>query len=219
VEAAKIVHEDAKTEVLLARGHTQSYLRETSFVQNMEETTKMNTEKATIDAMIHGAFKPFVEIPEVNLWALQYDRHSPFGVYGRATRFKFLVLTGPSSLGKTQFAKNLFGTSSTLVVPCQGVKQPSLKNFNRSVHKAILFDEISSETIHDNKAVFQANNDIVLLGQSPCQEYVYSVFLYGVACIVCCNDWMEGIKRGSHAEEWLLTNSIVYDCDQKLYVD
>ena len=57
----KLSHEDAKAEVLLARGHTQSYLREISFVQNMEGTTKMNTEKATIDAMIHGAFKPFVE--------------------------------------------------------------------------------------------------------------------------------------------------------------
>ena len=168
----KLSHDDARTEILLARGHTQSYLREIDFVRNLEERIEMEKEKAAVDMMITGAFKPFVEIPEVELWALQYRRQGPFGQYGKASRFKFLVLTGPSSLGKTQFAKSLFGPEATLVVPCQGVKQPALKDFKRHSHRAVLFDEISSQCIHDNKAVFQANNDIVLLGQIPCQEYV-----------------------------------------------
>ena len=39
----------------------------------------------------------------------------------------------------------------------------------------------------------------------------YSVFLYGVALIVSCNDWLVDIKRGSLEEDWLLSNAIVYE--------
>ena len=42
----------------------------------MEETFEMETEKARVQVMINGDFKP-----------LQYDRHSSFGVYGKAIGF------------------------------------------------------------------------------------------------------------------------------------
>ena len=215
----KVGHEDAKQELIGARGHTNSYLNEVQSIQDLEDKVDMENEKASIDAMLRGAFKPFKFVPEVSLWKLQYEREGAFGIWGKESRFKFLVLTGPSSLGKTQFAKSLFGISETLVVPCQGVANPSLKKFRRKQHKAILFDEVASSCIVNNKQVFQANNDIVLLGQSPCQRDIYSVFLYGIACICCTNDWMEDIKRGSSEEEWLLANSIVYECREKMWVE
>ena len=46
----------------------------------------------------------------------------------------------------------------------------------------------------------------------------YTLFLYGVACNVCCNDWLEDIKRGSLGEDWLVANFIVYDCTEKMWV-
>ena len=215
----KLSHSGAKKEVIGARGHTASYLREIDLIEQLELKIEIEREKAIIDAMLARAFKPSRFIEEVDLWLLQYSRDGPFSIWGVESRFKFLVLTGPSSLGKTQFAKKLFGEKRTLTVGCQNVKAPFLKDFNRKEHKAIIFDEVSSNCIHDNKAIFQANNDVVLLGQTPSAEYIYRVFLYGVAMVCCCNDWMEGIDRGSAAEEWLLTNSIVYDCTKKMWVD
>ena len=136
----------------------------------------------------------------------------------KLVRFKFLLLTGPSSLGKTAFAKNLFGIDETHVVPCQNVLTPQLQGYVRSEHKAILFDEISSSCIEKNKQVFQANNDVALLGQTPSGDYVYHKYLYGTAMICCTNEWLEGIPRGSPAEEWLLTNSIVYECIENMFL-
>ena len=214
----KLTHPNAKEEIINARGHTATYLREIETIETLEEDAAIELEKKCIDAELSGAFKPFRFVPEVCLWRLQYGRDTIYGLWGKESRFKFLVLTGPSCMGKTQYAKTLFGVSNTLVVPCQGVKNPCLKEYRRQRHKAILFDEISSECIHDNKAIFQANNDKVLLGQSPTMRDCYSVFLYGVACIVCCNDWLENIKRSSLEEEWLLANSIVYDCTEKMWV-
>ena len=215
----KMSHTDARAEIIGARGHTASYIKEIDYVEEMEHKIQMQKEKNIIDAMLAKAFKPWRWIEDVCLWRLQYDKEGPFGRWGLDSRFKFLVLTGPSSLGKTQYAKDIFGEQSTLTVPCQNVKSPSLKDFVRGKHKAIIFDEVSSETIHNNKAVFQANNDIVILGQTPSEEYIYRCFLYGVAMICCCNDWMEGIMRGGAAEEWLLTNSIVYECKDKMWLE
>ena len=213
----KLSHSGARKEVVGARGHTASYMKEIDTIEQLELKVEIEQEKAIIDAMLARAFRPSRFIEEVELWMLQYSRDGPFSIWGVASRFKFLVLTGPSSLGKTQFAKKLFGEHQTLTIGCQNVSTPFLKDYNRKKHKAIIFDEVSSQCIHGNKAIFQANNDVVLLGQTPSAEYVYRVFLYGVAMICCCNDWMEGIDRGSAAEEWLLTNSIVYDCTRRMW--
>ena len=214
----KLTHDAARKEIIDARGHTASYLKEIDTVEALEDSRAIDFEKTLIDAELSGAFKPFRFVPEVCLWRLQYGRDTIYGVWGKDSRFKFLVLTGPSCMGKTQYGKSLFGVDKTLVVPCQGVTNPCLQEFKRKKHKAILFDEISSECIHNNKAIFQANNDKVILGQRPTMRDCYSVFLYGVALIVCCNDWLEDVKRGSLEEDWLVTNSIVYECTEKMWV-
>ena len=122
-------------------------------------------------------------------------------------------------LGKTQFAKSSRGVEEALVVPCQNATSPFLKDFRRGEHKAIVFDEVSSECIHANKAVFQANSDTVVLRQSPCQAHIYQKYLYGVAMICCCNDWLANIHRGNQEEDWLLKNAIVYECTEQMWVE
>ena len=213
----KISHDSAKDEIIQARGHTAGYLKEIETVQELENEIAIRKEKKTVDALLDKAFSPFKYVPEVALWRMQYERNTVFGVYGKESRFKFLVLSGPSCMGKTQFAKSLFGSANTLVVPCQGIDKPSLRDYKRYRHKAVLFDEISSQCIHDNKAIFQANNDIVMLGQSPTGQHIYHLFLYGCAIIVSCNDWMQGITPESLEEDWLEKNSIVMQIDKPLY--
>ena len=214
----KLDHKTAKTEIIAARGHTFSYLKEIQYVESMEEKIAIEQEKAVIDAMIQGSLKPYKWIPDVALWKLQYEKDHPMGIWGKSSRFKFLVLTGPSSMGKTMFAKALFGVDATFVCQCQNVTKPDLQDFVRAQHEAIVFDELTSTTLVENKQIFQANSDVALLGQSPTGGHIYRRFLYGTAIIVSTNTWMQGIKRGSSEEEWLLSNAIVYDCTEKLWI-
>ncbi len=153
--------------------------------------------------------RPFWEIPLVTEWAQQYKQDSPNSGYGVQARFKFLVLTGPSCYGKTQFAKAIFGVQNTLLIQCQNVASPCLKEYRRGVHKCIVFDECLSSTVIRNKMLFQANSDGVLLGQSQCNEYAYWKYLYCTPMIVCCNEWMNGIEADSPDGQWLNANSMV----------
>ena len=160
--------------------------------------------------------RPFWEIPLVAEWTEQYKRDVPNAMYGVKARFKFLVLNGPSCYGKTQFAKSIFGVDNTLLVPCQNISSPCLKDYRRGVHKCIVFDECSSSIVVQNKMLFQANSDGVLLGQSQCNEYAYWKYLYCTPTIVCCNDWMVGIEANSPDANWLSTNSMVLEITHPL---
>ena len=93
---------------------------------------------------------------------------------------------------------------------CQNVLEPNLKPYSRRKHKAIIFDECSCSTILFSKVTFQASVEGTTLAQSQCNEHAYWRFLYGIPMIVCCNDWLRGVKDDRDLE-WLTTNSIVYN--------
>ena len=215
----KVGHEAAKAEIIQARGHTNSYLQEVCRVERLEEELRTKAEQEEHRKMLALRSLPFRVIAVVDLWKRQYSADPNVGLIGKEPRFKFLVLHGPSCFGKTQYAKSLWGDEKTLLVQCQQVVAPDIRNFTRSVHKCIIFDECRSKTVVQNKALFQANSDGVLLGQSACNEHAYWKYLYGIALVVCCNDWMEGIKPGSEEEHWLVANAIVYDVQTKLWME
>ena len=164
--------------------------------------------RQNLEAAMQHLLKPSRIIPAVSTWLrLLQDG------FGSATRFPFLVLHGASRYGKTQFARQLFGAARTLVVSCQGVKQPNLKSFSRSKHKAIVFDEADHTLILANKQLFQAGTVSILLVQSQCQEHAYEVWLYGVPLIISTNTW------DATADEWLPANSILVPVDSPLWAD
>ena len=212
----KLSHAEAKLEIVQARGHTKTYLNEIIYVEAREEEIEIEQKRAADQRRLARFVKPFREILDVELWKLQYKEVD--GQPPMASRFKFLVLNGPSCYGKTQFAKALYGEKNTLLVPCQGVVQPNLKGYQSTAHRCIVFDEISSKVIVRNKALFQANTDGVLLGQSMCNEHSYWRYLYSVPMVVSCNDWLEEDLE-AHEREWLIANSIVYQVCRRLWVE
>ena len=118
-------------------------------------------------------------------------------------RKKFLVLNGPSRLGKTQFAYDVFGAHCTLEVNCAGASHPPLRNFDPSVHKAIIFDEAPISMILGYRRLFQAPNAHVIIGQSPTNQSCYPVYLNDTALIICTNNWHLELpaQTESHANE------------------
>ena len=215
----KLDHENAKQEILSARGHTATYIKEITYVQQAEEEAQVREEKRIADIELSKKQKKFRTVLDVELWKLQYSTDPAFGLVNKQPRFKFLVLNGPSCYGKTQYAKAVFGVANTLLVQCQGVKSPCLKDFTRGKHRCIILDECSSEVVVENKTLFQANSDGVLLGQSACNEHAYWKYLYGIALIISCNDWLKGITPDSEAANWLRDNSIVYQVTEKMYIE
>ena len=206
----KLSTETAVREVKQARGTTITYLRELNKIDEIDEEQFIREEQVRILALIEANRSPFRLILDVALWQRQYLEFTEGGIWGKDSRFKFLVLTGPSSFGKTQYAKSLFGSNNTLVVNCQNALEPNLKPFSRRHHKAIIFDECSCSTILFSKVTFQASVEGTMLAQSQCNEHSYWRFLYGIPMIVCCNDWLRGVKDAADFE-WLATNSIVYN--------
>jgi len=205
----KLSHSSAKSKIMQARGRVGVLLKEITTVESMEETLHIEIEQKRVEESLRAHMKPFWDVPLVNEWKAQYDKMGPTVLYGIQARFKFLVLNGPSCYGKTQYAQSIFGPAVTLLVPCQNVSSPCLKDYRRSYHKCIVFDECSSSTVVQNKMLFQANNDGVLLGQSQCNEFACWKYLYCTPIIVCCNAWLADIETESSEHQWLQTNSMV----------
>lgn len=132
-----------------------------------------------------------------------------------AHRSKPLVLIGDSESGKSKKAASLFGATNTLQVNCQGMAPslPSIREFDRTKHLAILWDEIEPAQVLNNKMVFQSGLEMVSLQQSACNGFAYQKWLYRIPMILCSNKFhIEGTAEKPMPPEdiqWLRQNLIV----------
>ena len=104
-------------------------------------------------------------------------------------RRKFLVLDGPSRLGKTMYVKSLFGSDKTLELNCAGEADPQLQDFKHTQHKCVLFDEADPGMVSKYRKVFQCPNSVIQLGQSKTGCFSYPVYLNDCLLVICCNHW------------------------------
>ena len=94
-------------------------------------------------ATVSGAFRPFRRLPEVVLWLATFQR--------MVCRYKFLVLEGPSQLGKTQFAVSLADPGRTLIIDCSGATEADLRRYRSDAVDTILFDEGKASIVLKSK--------------------------------------------------------------------
>ena len=133
-------------------------------------------------------------------------------------RFRFLVLCGPSGLGKTEYVKFLSGPEATYECDCSSTGTPDLKDYSRARHKVVLFDEAHPQLILQNKKLFQAHISPAVLGQTTTGCYSYKVWVWRRLLVVTTNSW--DLSRLAHADAaWLTANACVVNVDQKLYVE
>ena len=182
----KLSHDEART--LCIRARCAGADRLLAFIDWTEarELSTMYKNKAAVLRQDHeDRLCTFKSSKQQLEWLRQY---SP-DVIEKSTRFKLLLLIGTTSSGKSRKACSIFGHKNTLVVNCQGLGSnlPSLRNFRRTEHLCIVFDEVCSQQVLANKLVFQAGVDELTLSQSVCNVAAYSVWLYGVPMILCSN--------------------------------
>ena len=189
------------------------------FIAQAESEQKDRDQQRRLQRDVAKGLKPFREIPGIAEWMSAFDVERRTG---HETRFKFLVLVGPSRFGKTQLAKSLFGVDRTLVLNCQNVDEPNLRPFERRDHRAIVFDEISPLTVVKNKVLSQAGIEGVECGQSRTSIYSYWRFLYAIPLIISTNEWVDNFRQDQleeHAKavDWLLKNQALVVVDRPVW--
>ena len=150
--------------------------------------------------------RPFQHHPKIEIWLAQY--------HGTETlaRFKSLLLRGITRSGKTQKACSLYGFDRTLVANAQGIDNnlPSLSHLDRSKVDCLCLDEGTHLQVLHNKQFFQAGARAVQLGQSRCNQFSYSVFVYKLPIIITSNFFPMSVAEGLSQEDadWLQANII-----------
>ena len=162
-------------------------------------------ERFEVREQLKLAFAQFRNFPKINDWMQFYKRQH----WGKLSRFRFLVLVGPSKMGKTNLALSLFGVHYTFVSQCTGTITPYLAGYSRRHHKAILLDEAQPELVLAHKQLFQANVDGALVGNSTTGCYANYYWLYQVPLIISTNRWFTEEELEKEDNKWLKENSIV----------
>ena len=150
--------------------------------------------------------RPFIHHELIDTWLLQYhggELHA---------RFRTLLLRGVTRSGKTQKACSIYGFARTLVVNAQGLENnlPSLAHLDRKKVDALVLDEGTHQQVLHNKQFFQAGARAVQLGQSKCNQFSYSVFVYKLPIIITSNYFPMTVSEGLSQEDaaWLQANII-----------
>jgi len=212
----KMTLSDALEECLHSRDGFKNAKAELEAIEQANRSRLIMLKVKDNESKIESCRKPFIPFTANMLeWKTQYDPQSVL-----LSRFKVLVLDGASRVGKTTWAKTLFGSDRTLVVDCQKCSEPNLREFynNQGKYTCILFDEGHWQLVHDNKGIFQATNAPVSLGQSSTNIFAYTVHLYSIAMIVCSNDfWRDDCPPV--ARDYLDKNIVYEKITDKVYVD
>jgi hypothetical protein len=210
----KIGDDAAEREVVENKHRVEATLKQLWFHAEKVKQMELKEERLKVKALLSKEMKQYKKFPKVNKWKAQYMPAQ----YGKRMRFKFLVLVGPSSLGKTAFAMHLYGVASTYYTNCQNVSEPNLSGFQRGVHSAIVVDEAGPELVVKNKAIFQCNAEGVSLQESRCQQSAIWRFLYFVPLIVCTNSWeLDGLPDAD--SDWLNSNSEVLSLQERTWLE
>ena len=211
LSGGKMRREAARLEfVKQARGLPRLFAAFGKFV-NENAAAELAAKIACVHAEVALARRPFRRLPVVDAW-----------VALRATtrwRYPFLVLTGPSCMGKTQYALFLVAACRALDLNMACAVEPDLRTYNPAAHDLILFDEMSVQAVLWQKKMMQAPACMLGLGSSPTTNVAYAVWIHAKLLVVCTNRWDVEVKAVPHADrEWLAANSVVVRVDEPLFV-
>ena len=166
-----------------------------------EEAVRKAQEEA--GRLLKGSLKAHKSFPEVDCFVGQFRE--------ALHRYKLLVLSGPSRVGKTAFARSLCDAGlQTLEVNCSSGAEPELRAYRLSKHGLILFDEIEAEQVARQRKLFQAQSAPVQLGCSATNCHSYEVFVWRKKLVLASNNWESSLAYLSAPDRaWIVANSIV----------
>lgn len=210
LQGQKIEIQDARREFVksaknLSRhmGNLETYERELTAASLEDEIRR----KA---ALFEAHRKPFKRIPLVQRFLALHKK--------AAERRPFLVVEGPSRMGKTQFVCSLVPPGRALEVNCSDCLDPPLRKFDMRAHSLILFDEGGVQMVLKNRRLFQAPNCPVTIGSSPTNRDAYDVYLNNTMLVICSNTWSSQLAGTPSADaEWIKANQVYVHVTEPLW--
>ena len=204
---------EAARPLLVRRGNASRHIRELGV--NEEELEKMAVAKAMSEAdrELGGTLQRWKHLPETERFLAQF--HKPL------RRHSFLVLSGPSRLGKTVYARSLCPPNmAVLEINCAGGAEPDLRAYRLSKHGLILFDEIVAGQVERQRKLFQAQSAPVQLGCSATNCHSYTVFTWRKPMVLCSNNWESSLLELRKADQdWVKANSIVLHVTEPMWIE
>ena len=138
-------------------------------------------------------------------------------------RFTFLVLEGPSKVGKTRYVQGALCAHpmQALILDCGDAVVPALHgNYAWGEHKVIMFDEAHAKMVIRCKKVFQSGINMVQIGNSPTNCFLHNFFLYGVKMVIGSNTWTRELNDLEDDDrEWIKENSVHVIVKEALWIE
>ena len=197
---------------LCGKGFTR-YMQDLKAWQSAKEELQLADHVRRVQAHHSASNFAFKVYPEVEAWkASVWQPH--------LRRKKFLVIEGPSGVGKTEFIKQLAGPERTLEISADGMTSPYLRNFIPSQHKIIFWDECRVELVIAYRKLFQCPASWITLGVSPTGRDVYKVWLNDAAHVIASNRWMEGLAKVQNQADrnWIMENQVFLHVAERMYI-
>jgi len=178
---------------------------------NEQRKERLRDLQAEVQMQISLNTRASRRVPEVDRWLEQFLTVQ--------RRYKFLVLDGPTRMGKTEFAKSLVGPGQCLELNMSAAPEPNLRDYDHEQHELILFDECSIDAILRQKRLFQAPACVLSLGASATNCFAYDVWVHRKKLVVATNVWRHSLQGCTKADqEWLQGNSVYVFVDAPLWI-
>ena len=154
----------------------------------------------------------FHSFPQVDAWLARNTRP-------HMRRKEFLVVEGPSGLGKTEYIKSLVGPEACLELNADGMRHPHLHGYDAQRIRLIFWDECDVQLILDNRKLFQCPPCWISLGFSPTGRDIYRVWVNDSVMAIGSNSWTEKVARLERESdaEWLRKNSVHIKVTAKMW--
>ena len=211
----KLAHEDAISEIWHTRDAAHKWVAEIERVARHEHDEDL--QKAARQCPSHQILRPFRPPTEEEIaWLEQFStlgqpKASPL------LRFRPLIYDGPSRTGKSEKAIAWFPEKS-LVLNCQNVATPNLKDWLSGQYRALVCEECTWELMWNNRMLFQSGPRPVCIGQSACNEHAYSVCLWQTPIVLTSNAFWAGCGDES-ARDWITKNAFYVKVTEPLWME
>ena len=210
VQAQKLDMDVAKS-LLRQCCNASRHLQQLEVIDEYLEAAAVQREQERAYRLLAKRLKPQKTYEQAQHFVRQFD----FPMH----RYRFLVLSGPSKVGKTAFARSLCEKGmEVLEVNCASGAEPELRAYRLCKHDVILFDEIVARQVAAQRKLFQAQSASVQLGCSATNCHAYDVFVWGKKMVLCSNNWEASLMDLSEADrEWVNANSYVLSVTEPMW--
>ena len=114
----------------------------------------------------------------------------------------FLVLSGPSRVGNTAFARSLCDLGfDVLEINCASCAEPNIISYRLTKHGMIFFDEIVADQVVAQRKVRQAQSALVQVGCSATNCHSYEIFTWRKKLVLASNNLESSMQHLSAADQ------------------